>query len=320
MAKERILVIEDNSLEAKQILAVMETAGYAVIHAETGVTGFKLAKTQRPDLILLDIVLPDYTGDQLCQWLKQDEATRPIPLIMLTAKASIEDKVAGLRIGADDYLPKPFNEHELLARVMACLRTKMLQDELRGKNDQLESLLKEVEQKAVTDVLTGLKNRRHFSDLLDKEFSRAKRFNDALACLMLDIDHFKSINDTHGHEIGDSVLSKIGKIFQEAVRQIEVAARWGGEEFAMLFPKTGIQDCLKPATRIFESIKTHHFNGLPQDRMVTVSIGISGLPDPLITTKEELVKCADYALYRAKRAGRNRIEVSDGTALGKWDV
>ncbi|MBI3812360.1 MAG: diguanylate cyclase [Nitrospirae bacterium] len=320
MSKATILIIEDNPLQAKQTRSVVESAGYEVLMAENGGTGFKLAKTQRIDLVLLDMVLPDFSGGQICQWLKRDEATHAIPVIMLTAKGSVEDKVAGLQIGADDYVPKPFSDKELLARIQACLRIKMREDELRGVKDQLENQLKDVEKMAITDAGTGLFNRRHFNELLDKEFSRAKRFNEPLSCLMLDIDHFKSINDTYGHPAGDSVLSEIALLLKGAVRMIEVAARYGGEEFVLLLPKTEPKEAVKPATRLLESISAHHFKGLPPDRVITVSIGIAGLPDPLMATKDDLVKCADFALYKAKHAGRNRIEMSDGAESEKRQV
>ena len=312
MAKEKILIIEDNPLQAKETRVVLEEAGLHVKIAETGAQGFKVAKTKKTDLILLDVILPDFTGNQICQWLKKDEATRSIPLIMLTAKSSIEDRVEGLQMGADDYLLKPCNPLELLARIRACLRTKTLQDDLQLKNDQLEDLLKEVEKKAITDPLTGLFNRRYFNDALDKELSRSLRYNEPLTCMMLDIDFFKSVNDNYGHQVGDFVLSEIGKILMESVRMIEVASRYGGEEFTLLFPKTTIKDSLKPANRILEGIATHHFDGVAKDRIITVSIGVAGIPDPLIHDRENLVKCADHALYKAKRGGRNRIEVCKG--------
>ncbi|MBI3995282.1 MAG: diguanylate cyclase [Nitrospirae bacterium] len=317
MSKGRILFIEDNPLQAKQTRTALESADYEVILAENGGAGFKLAKTQPVDLVLLDMVLPDFSGEQICQWLKRDETTQSIPVIMLTAKGSVEDKVAGLQIGADDYVPKPFSDLELLARIQVCLRIKMREDELRGVRNQLENQLKDVEQKAITDSGTGLFNRRHFNELLDKEFSRAKRFNEPLSCLMLDLDHFKDVNDTFGHPAGDSVLSEIATLLQQDIRMIEVAARYGGEEFVLLLPKTQPKEAVKPATRLLESIATHHFKGLPADRVLTVSIGVSGLPDPLIATKEDLIRCADFALYKAKRAGRNRIELCDGAELAK---
>ena len=317
MPNKNILLIEDNSVQAKQTTAILEKDGYQVTVAENGATGFKLAKTRKPDLILLDMILPDFAGNQICQWLKQDTVTRSVPLIMLTARSSLEDKVAGLKVGADDYLAKPFHDQELLARIEVCLRIKIEHDDLRGQKDQLEGLLKEVEQKAITDALTGLHNRRHYNDLLDKEFSRAKRFNEPLTCLMLDLDHFKSINDSYGHPVGDSVLSEAGKILKGMVRLFEIACRYGGEEFALLLPKTGMAEALKPAGRILECFATCPFKGLPNDRLVTVSIGIAALPDPNLHTKEDLIRCADYALYKAKGNGRNRIETSSGSEMSR---
>lgn len=312
MPKARILLIEDNPLQARQTADLLGQAGYETLLAQNGAAGFKLAKTQSFDLILLDVVLPDFSGDKICQWIKNDETTRSIPVIMLTARGTTEDKVAGLEMGADDYLPKPFEDKELLARMQACLRTKTRQDELRGKYNQLENMLRDVEEKAITDPGTGLFNRRHFNDLLEKEFSRAARFNEPLACLMIDIDHFKSVNDSFGHQAGDGVLAEVGAILKSGVRLIEVAARYGGEEFVILLPKTTVAAAFKPATRILESIGTHHFKSLPPERMVTASIGIAGIPDPHIHSKSDLIRCADYALYKAKRGGRNRVESAGG--------
>lgn len=312
MSTARILLIEDNPLQAKQTQAVLESDGYKVVLADNGAAGFRMAKTEPIDLVLLDWVLPDFSGEQICQWLKRDEATRSLPVIMLTSKGTVEDKVAGFRIGADDYIPKPFSNKELLARIQVGIRNKIRQDELRGAKDQLENQLKDVEKRAITDSGTGLFNRRHFYELLDKEFSRAKRFNEALSCLMLDIDHFKEVNDTFGHQIGDKVLSDIAGILKRSVRLIEVAARYGGEEFVLLLPKTAPQEAIKPATRILERVSALRFDGFPPDRILTISIGIAGLPDPMIQSKDDLIRCADFALYKAKRAGRNRLELSTG--------
>ncbi|HSG06064.1 MAG TPA: diguanylate cyclase, partial [Nitrospiria bacterium] len=234
MPKPRILLIEDNPLQARNTRKILEDGGYSVLVTETGGEGFKEAKLNEVDLVLLDLVLPDYSGEKICQWIKRDSGTRNLPIIMLTAKGSIEDKVAGLEVGADDYLTKPFAEAELLARIKTMLRIKRLQDELRAKNLDLERALKEVELKAITDSGTGLFNRRHFFDLLEKEFTRAKRFSDPLSCLLIDIDHFKLINDIYGHHVGDSVLKEIAEKLKEAVRLIEVAARYGGEEFVLI--------------------------------------------------------------------------------------
>jgi diguanylate cyclase (GGDEF)-like protein len=313
MPKANILLIEDNALQAKQTIACLESAGYHLSWAETGLSGLKMAKTDRPDLILLDVVLPDNNGQDICRFIKADEAIRDIPIIMLTAKSELEDKVKGLTIGADDYLPKPFNEQELVAKINALLRIKSLQDELKKKNQELGEVLKTVERMAITDPGTGLFNRRHFTEFLEREFARAKRFNSPLACVMLDIDHFKQINDTYGHQTGDQVLYEIGHILQQNIRQIEIAARYGGEEFVLLLPETPLSEAVKPARRLLEQVAGHHFQGLDRNRMVTVSIGLSALPDPLIQTKDDLIRCADFALYKAKRGGRNRIETCSGS-------
>ena len=309
MSQQKILLVEDNPLEGKKTCAFLEEAGYQVLWAQTGLEGLKVAKTQRPDLILLDVVLPDKDGQQICRFIKGDEKIRDIPLIMLTSRSGVDDKVMGLKVGADDYLPKPFNEKELLARINASLRTKQLQDQLKSKNVQLEDLLKQVELMAITDAGTGLFNRRHYLELLDKEFGRAKRFASPLACMMLDIDHFKQINDTYGHLAGDSVLAEIGQILQGSLRNIEVAARYGGEEFILFLPETSAADATKPAHRLLEQVASRRFKGIEPNRLITVSIGVAGLPDPGINVKEELIRCADYALYKAKQGGRNRIEI-----------
>ena len=311
MKKQIILLVEDNKLQGKKTSDCLEGAGYQVVWAQTGLGGLKIAKTQKPDLILLDVVLPDKDGQQICRFIKGDERIRDIPLIMLTARSGVEDRVTGFQVGADDYLSKPFHERELLARINAALRTKRLQDELRLKNMQLEDLLKQVERMAITDAGTGLFNRRHFLELLDKELMRAKRFASPLSCMMLDIDHFKQINDTYGHLTGDSVLSEIGQILRESLRNIEVAARYGGEEFILFLPETTASDAVKPAHRLLEQVSSHHFKEVEPSRIITVSIGIASLPDQGINMKEDLIRCADYALYKAKHDGRNRVEISN---------
>jgi two-component system cell cycle response regulator len=310
--KAKILLIEDNKTQAKETIAPLEKAGYEVIWESAGMSGFKTAVNIRPDLILLDVVLPDRDGHEVCRYIKMNEALRNVPVVMLTARSEVKDKVRGLNIGADDYLSKPFHEEELLARINAFLRIKRLQDELQGKNLRLEELLKKVELMAITDGGTGLFNRRHFMELLDTEFSRAKRYGSPLTCILLDIDHFKRINDTLGHQVGDSVLTEMARILQENFRNIEISARYGGEEFVVMLPETTIADARKAAQRLLEQIAGFSFKGLPRNHMVTVSMGLAGLPDSKIETKEVLIRAADHALYRAKKGGRNRIEVSTG--------
>ncbi|MBI4699299.1 MAG: diguanylate cyclase, partial [Nitrospirae bacterium] len=217
-------------------------------------------------------------------------------------------KVAGLEAGADDYMPKPFSEIELNARIYACLRTKALQDELRQKNRELERLLERVEFLAMTDSLTELYNRRHFETVLEKEFQRTLRYKSPLSCLMLDIDNFKQINDEYSHQAGDSVLQEIARLIKSSFREIDIVARWGGEEFTILLPQTDRPGALKCASRLLEEISGHKFSRLAE-RKVTVSIGVATSPDPSIENGEQLVNVSDLAMYEAKRKGRNRAEI-----------
>ncbi len=309
MAKATVLLVEDNKFQSAVIKEFLEKHGYQVILVEDGMSAFKAAKTERLDIIILDRILPDIEGSEVCRWLKMDPNTRGVPIIMLTEKGSITDKVVGLEAGADDYLPKPFDENELNARIYVRLRSKSQQDELKQKNQQLEDMLTRVETLAISDSLTGLFNRRRFEFILSNEFKRAARYNNHLSCLMIDIDHFKEVNDAHGHQAGDAVLREISQIIQTCIRDVDTIARWGGEEFVVLSPSTSTENAKLAAARILNAVSRHVFVAFGRIS-VTVSIGIAGLPDPSLDTQEKLVHAADLAMYEAKKNGRNRIETA----------
>ncbi|MDP2755882.1 MAG: diguanylate cyclase [Nitrospirota bacterium] len=308
MAKAKILLVEDDKLQAEVAKDYLEANGYEIIWVENGKSAIKMAKTQPVELILLDLVLPDLDGNEVCRWLKLNEDTKGIPIIILTVKSSTMEKVTGLEAGADDYLPKPYNEIELNARIYACLRTKALQDELRRKNRQLEEVLLKVETLAITDPLTELFNRRHFSAAIEKEFNRTVRFQSPTSCLMIDIDYFKKVNDEYGHHAGDLVLKEIARIIKDHIRKIDTAARWGGEEFIVLLPETKKEDALQAAKRILEGISGHQFSGVPGK--ITVSIGAVSVPEASVDTAEKMIHASDLALYDAKAKRRNRIEAA----------
>lgn len=314
MAKANVLVVEDDAIQAEATRQILEKAGYDVVCVKDGFSAIKQVKINKPDIILLDVVLPGLDGYEICRWLKLEEATKGIPVIMLTVKKELSDKISGLRIGADDYLPKPYNELELNARIYASLRTKALQDELKSKNTQLEELLARVEYMAITDVLTGLYNRRRLHLVLAKEFERSKRYASPFAMILMDLDHFKNINDTYGHLAGDMVLQDVAKIILKNIREIDTAARYGGEEFTVLLPNTKKEDAVHLAERIRRSIERHKFPDM-QNIAITVSIGISGVPDEDIDTEDKLIRCADIALYKSKQDGRNRTVVAEGKSL-----
>jgi len=308
MAKAKILLVEDDKIQAGVTKDYLEANGYEVICVRDGKSAIKMAKTQHVDLILLDLILPDINGNEVARWLKLNEDTKGIPIIVLTVKSSTTEKVAGLEAGDDDYLPKPYNEIELNARIYACLRTKALQDELKQKNSQLEGVLLKVETLAITDSLTELFNRRHFGNTIEKEFNRTIRYQAPTSCLMIDIDYFKKINDEYGHRAGDLVLKEIAKIIKSCIREIDTVARWGGEEFIVLLPETKQENALQAAKRILEAISNHQFSGIPGK--ITVSIGLASVPEASIDTADKLIHTSDVALYEAKAKGRNRVEVA----------
>lgn len=311
MAKAKVLLVEDDPIQAEATRELLISSGYEVILAGDGVTAIKLVKTKAPDIILLDLILPGLDGHEVCRWLKLEETTKGIPVIMLTVKKELADKISGLQVGADDFLPKPYNDLELNARIYASLRTKALQDELRTKNKQLEELLYKVEYLAITDALTGLYNRRRFHDILLKEFERSKRYATPVSLLMIDIDHFKKVNDRYGHLAGDDVLRNVAQIIQKIIRDIDTAARYGGEEYIVILPNTEKNDALKVAERMRTTIEHNRFAEI-DNSTITISIGIAGMPDNQIDTEDKLIRAADLALYRSKQNGRNRSQISDG--------
>lgn len=313
MAKAKVLLVEDDPIQANVTKEILQNTGYEVFWSQDGINAIKTVKMTKPDIILLDVILPGLDGYEVCRWLKLDEGAKGIPVIMLTVKKDLADKISGLQIGADDYLPKPYNELELNARIYASLRTKALQDELRMKNRQLEDLLGKVEYMAITDALTGLYNRRRFHDVLNKEFERSKRYASSCSLIMLDIDHFKRINDNYGHQTGDSVLREVSNIITRSIREIDTAARFGGEEFMVILPNTDRSNARIGAERMRMAIENFSFPEI--EGGITVSIGVAGLPDEALANEDRLIRCADYALYRAKQGGRNCTYVGEGKEI-----
>jgi diguanylate cyclase (GGDEF)-like protein len=308
MTDRKILLVEDDRLQALTIKEYLEKAGYEVVWAENGLSAIKSAASRPFDLVVLDLVLPDLDGNEVCRWLKNTKQTQDIPIIILSAKGETKEKVSGLEAGADDYLPKPYDPSELKARIYACLRTKALQDQLREKNRRLEEVLLQMETLAMTDQLTGLFNRRYFSSVIEKEFSRTMRYNHPSSCLMIDIDHFKRINDEYGHHAGDQVLKEVSRAMIMCLREADTVARWGGEEFVILLPDTARENALRVASRILTAVSTCKFSSHPA--RITVSIGLASIPAPTIDTPDKFIAAADRSLYEAKTKGRNRIEFS----------
>jgi diguanylate cyclase (GGDEF)-like protein len=220
--------------------------------------------------------------------------------MLLTAKSDTDSRVEGLRIGADDYVSKPFDERELLARVGGMLRIKQLHDDVQLAKSRLARL-------AVQDELTGLYNYRYLHTRLAEEFKRAERYRDPLACAMIDIDKFKSFNDAHGHDVGDAVLAEVAERLRGAVREIDVVARYGGEEFLLVLPSTHFSGALTVADRVWRAVGGVPLRKEGKELSITISVGVALYPSRDVRTKDQLLKAADRALYQAKEDGRNRI-------------
>jgi diguanylate cyclase (GGDEF)-like protein len=296
----RILVVDDNSDNVEIIATRLRFRGYEVIEATNGNEALERVQRDAPDLILLDVMLPDIDGYEISRRIKGDDELPFIPIILVTARDSTQDKVAGLDAGADDYLTKPINFPELEARVRSMLRIKRLQDELEEKNEELQRL-------SISDGLTGLFNHRHIFGLLHEEFERANRTGERLTVAMFDLDHFKAVNDNYGHPAGDRVLEQFAQILCESAREIDRLGRYGGEEFVALLPDTGIEDGIVFVERVRREVARRPFLiGRDEPLSMTTSCGVATYPHELIHDPETLVRLADEALYAAKAAGRNR--------------
>ena len=295
-----ILVIDDSKLIAHVAKNILTKQGHEVLLAQDGETGLDIVRDKKPDLIPLDLILPGIDGYGVCERIKNDPSIKDIPIIMLTSKAEHADKVRGLELGASDYVTKPFDEGELRARVNTHLRIKELYESLQEKNRQLLEM-------ANRDGLTGLYNHRYFQETLLKDFQRALRYNEFLACIMFDIDYFKKFNDTYGHQTGDVVLKTLGGLVKMVMRDSDLAARYGGEEFALILYHTKPQEAYNIAERLRKTVEQHKFKAGDLELSVNISIGVASYYHPDITDAKSLIECADKALYRAKEEGRNRV-------------
>jgi diguanylate cyclase (GGDEF)-like protein len=300
----RILVAEDSLVIRTVVSDQLEDEGYEVVQAGDGESALTQCAITRPDAILLDIEMPGLDGHQVLARLKADADLRDIPVVFLTGRTSTADMVAGLRAGAHDYLKKPFEPAELIARVGGAVRIKRLQDELRVRNEQLDRLSR-------IDGLTGLANRRHIDEQLRREVSTAVRHHQSIAVLMLDIDHFKRVNDLEGHPAGDEVLRVFASRVQSACRDGDTPGRWGGEEFVVIAPQTDVSGAMTLAERIRSLVAEAPIDLGARSLSITVSIGCAAGRQ----LGSELIAAADAALYRSKADGRNRVTAAAAPAV-----
>jgi diguanylate cyclase (GGDEF)-like protein len=312
----RILVVDDDPQTARLVRSWFEGKPFVVLEASDGEKGVELARSEQPDVILLDVVMPGLDGLAVAGRLKTDPATMSIPVIMLTAQRTLKNKVEGLDSGADDYVTKPFEFEEVDARIRAMLRVRDLQDRLEETVEELEDKNRLLNELAVVDEKTGLFNYRHFREKLEQEWLRAERYGTPLSLVMLDLDDFKQLNDTLGHQAGDQALREFATLVTGGARATDISARYGGEEFVVLLPHTdgdrarGVSERIRDAARQFVFVEDEH-----PSRM-TVSAGVATYPSTGIDSADTLVRRADEALYRAKETGKDRVIVAGNDKSG----
>lgn len=297
-----VLIIDDSEPVRRHVERVLRDhdVAHAFRHASSGVEGFALLAREPVSLVLCDVEMPGLDGFKFLRLKAQKDGLHDVPVIMLTGKEDVRAKVQGLSEGASDYLTKPFHDEELVARARVHLKLKELQDELRKKNALLEELSR-------TDSLTGLLNRRFLMELLLAEFQKSSRYGTPLSLVMLDIDHFKRVNDTYGHITGDAAIKAVAQVLRREIRTCDLAARFGGEEFAVVLPQTDQEGALIAAERCRRAVEATAIVAGDQELHITASFGVATCPRADLGTIEQLIGAADEALYRAKGTGRNRV-------------
>ena len=311
--KRRILVVDDHEDNVEVLRARLEARGYDVRGANSGQEALDTVNQWVPDLILLDVMMPDMDGLEVVSRLKADRNLPFIPVIMQTALDSTERMVAGLEAGADDYVTKPINFAELEARVRSILRIKKLQQALSERERELSMMNDRLLHISLTDGLTGVDNRRSLEQRLHEMFEHSLRLHEPISCVMCDIDHFKKVNDTYGHAAGDEVLKQFAEILKDEAREIDRVGRYGGEEFLLLLPGTVLDSAVTFAERLRQRVDDHTFSFEGGTLKRTMSCGVAAWPHPRVAGREEMLKAADDALYVAKELGRNRVVRFDST-------
>lgn len=291
----KVLVVDDNKNNVRLLKAILEDEDYEVHVTDRAVAVVEMAHQLKPDIILLDIMMPEMDGFEVCRALKADYEIKDIPVIMVTAKTDTRDLKVALDMGAFDYIRKPIDEVEVIARVQSALRYKQQHDKLK--------------EMASKDGLTGLFNHALLMDLFNKEYKKQERNLAELTFVMLDIDYFKKVNDTYGHTAGDIILKELSDILINSSRNGDIVGRYGGEEFSIVLPETSAENAYKLCERIRKLVENREFYTGSENIKITISMGLYCKDVNDNIASDDMIKSADKALYAAKQAGRNRVEI-----------
>jgi diguanylate cyclase (GGDEF)-like protein len=310
-----ILVVDDDIVSRAVVQKYLHKAGFEVVCAGNGKEALTLLEEQFCPIVLTDWMMPEINGPELCRLIREKQTVGYIFIILMSARDSKNDIVSGLESGADDYLTKPVHPAELVARIKTGIRILSLEQSLRNANEEIRIL-------SITDPLTGCYNRTYLGERFAKELSRSQRYKHPLSVLLADIDFFKKVNDTYGHQAGDIILKEFSKCIMAQVREdVDWVVRFGGEEFLIVLPET---DCIG-ATVVAERLRSAiNQLGIPCEQAtvhITASFGGASAcftqRSDLDITVEQLIDRADEQLYRAKREGRNRVHVTETLAIAQ---
>ncbi|MGI8906606.1 MAG: diguanylate cyclase [Candidatus Sumerlaeaceae bacterium] len=296
----RVLIVDDEPMNVDMLGRRLTSRGYMVASAANGQEALRAVKGSLPDVMLVDVNMPGMSGLELLDKLRADESTTAVPIILVSALSDTENIVRGLQRGANDYVTKPINLPVLLARIETHLKMSSLVSQLENQKEILAKL-------AASDDLTGIYNRRSLFESLEIDLARAQRYRHELTVLMMDLDHFKNVNDLHGHAAGDAVLRQFADRISSHLRSTDALFRYGGEEFCAVLPESNHEQGMLVAENLRNVVLSEPFRYEDLELTLTVSIGLStfALPKPL--SAAELLDRADKALYEAKNSGRNRV-------------
>jgi diguanylate cyclase (GGDEF)-like protein len=307
-----ILIVDDNPTNLSVLSIALKAAGYRTRVAMDGESAIEQVQVDAPELILLDVQMPGIDGFETCLRLKANPVTQDIPIIFITASVDLDNKVKGLSIGAVDYITKPFQKEEVLARVRVHLELRFLTRKVQEQAIALKQANQELHRLANLDGLTEVANRRRFDEYFEQEWRRSAREQTPLSLILCDIDYFKNYNDHYGHQAGDACLRKVARAISETLhRPADLVARYGGEEFAIILPHTPLEGAVHIAELLqiqIEQLGILHAQSQVSS-YITLSLGISSqIPEPL-QENHTLIAATDKALYLAKSEGRNTFRL-----------